>query len=53
MTDEPRCCGSGVCIIDADGRCWCGQQWLNQPADQTPVEAEDSVRPTVQSERVR
>ena len=27
MTDDPRCCGSGTCIIDADGRCWCGQQW--------------------------
>jgi len=27
MTDDPRCCGSGTCLIDADGRCWCGQQW--------------------------
>ncbi len=27
MTDDPRCCGSGTCIIDPDGRCWCGQQW--------------------------
>ena len=27
MTDDPRCCGSGTCIIDAAGRCWCGQQW--------------------------
>lgn len=27
MTDDPRCCGSGTCIIDAQGRCWCGQQW--------------------------
>jgi hypothetical protein len=23
----PRCCGSGTCIIDTEGRCWCGQQW--------------------------
>ncbi len=30
MTDDPRCCGSGTCIIDADGRCWCGQQWDGQ-----------------------
>jgi hypothetical protein len=27
MTEDPRCCGSGTCIIDAEGRCWCGQRW--------------------------
>jgi hypothetical protein len=27
MTDDPRCCGSGTCIIDSEGRCWCGQRW--------------------------
>jgi hypothetical protein len=27
MTEDPRCCGSGTCIIDTEGRCWCGQQW--------------------------
>jgi len=27
MTDDPRCCGSGTCIIDPEGRCWCGQLW--------------------------
>ncbi len=27
MKEDLRCCGSGTCIIDADGRCWCGQQW--------------------------
>jgi hypothetical protein len=27
MSEDLRCCGSGTCIIDADGRCWCGQQW--------------------------
>jgi hypothetical protein len=30
MNQDPRCCGSGTCIIDADGRCWCGQQWNGQ-----------------------
>ena len=24
---DPRCCGSGMCIIDNEGRCWCGQRW--------------------------
>lgn len=27
MTEDPRCCGSGTCIIDTEGHCWCGQQW--------------------------
>lgn len=25
--DDPRCCGSGSCIINNDGECWCGQRW--------------------------
>jgi hypothetical protein len=36
MTDDPRCCGSGTCIIDNEGRCWCGQQWDGQ-AMRSPV----------------
>lgn len=27
MNEDPRCCGSGTCIINAEGHCWCGQQW--------------------------
>lgn len=27
MSEDPRCCGTGTCLIDAEGRCWCGQQW--------------------------
>ena len=27
MSEDPRCCGSGTCIIDSQGHCWCGQQW--------------------------
>ena len=27
MTDDPRCCGTGTCIINAQGICWCGQVW--------------------------
>jgi hypothetical protein len=27
MSDDERCCGTGTCIIDTQGRCWCGQQW--------------------------
>jgi hypothetical protein len=25
--DDPRCCGSGTCIINDEGECWCGQVW--------------------------
>lgn len=42
MTDDPRCCGSGTCIIDDEGRCWCGQQWAALATDPPPVEAHDS-----------
>ena len=27
MNQDERCCGSGTCIINAEGLCWCGQQW--------------------------
>jgi hypothetical protein len=26
MEDE-RCCGTGTCLINDGGLCWCGQQW--------------------------
>lgn len=24
---DTRCCGSGTCIINEAGECWCGQKW--------------------------
>jgi hypothetical protein len=24
---DTRCCGSGACIINQEGECWCGQAW--------------------------
>lgn len=27
MSDDLRCCGTGTCIINAQGQCWCGQRW--------------------------
>ncbi len=27
MKDDPRCCGTGTCIINDKGYCWCGQRW--------------------------
>lgn len=27
MSEDPRCCGTGTCIINDKGVCWCGQVW--------------------------
>jgi hypothetical protein len=27
MHNDSRCCGTGTCLINADGDCWCGQRW--------------------------
>lgn len=27
MSEDPRCCGTGTCIINPEGVCWCGQVW--------------------------
>ena len=27
MNDDSRCCGTGTCLINAEGLCWCGQRW--------------------------
>jgi hypothetical protein len=30
MVEDERCCGTGTCLINAQGVCWCGQQWDGQ-----------------------
>jgi len=27
MSEDTRCCGTGTCIINSEGECWCGQRW--------------------------
>lgn len=27
MEEDERCCGTGHCMINTNGQCWCGQQW--------------------------
>jgi hypothetical protein len=44
MTEDPRCCGSGTCIIDDEGRCWCGQQWDGQKMCHAPLAAVPAAR---------
>jgi hypothetical protein len=45
MTEDPRCCGSGTCIIDTDGRCWCGQQWDGQKMCLAPLASAPDAAP--------
>lgn len=47
MQDDERCCGTGTCIIDAQGCCWCGQQWNGESmcfpgADSAPLRTPDA-----------
>ena len=36
MKDD-RCCGSGTCIINQDGECWCGQRWDGEKMCQSTI----------------
>jgi Domain of unknown function (DUF4864) len=46
MSVDPRCCGSGTCIIDPEGRCWCGQQWDGEKMSAPPLSPlEEPPRP--------
>ena len=45
MNEDPRCCGSGTCIIDTKGLCWCGQRWDGQKMGHAPpAQAEGAGR---------
>ena len=50
MNEDPRCCGSGTCIIDAEGRCWCGQQWDGQKMGHAPLVRTGLVRSAIRSQ---
>lgn len=45
MEDNERCCGSDTCIIDAQGHCWCGQQWDGEKMCQPSQNAAPSSTP--------
>ncbi len=38
MADDPRCCGTGVCIINPQGYCWCGQKWDGKKMSLPPLD---------------
>ncbi|MGV0980943.1 MAG: hypothetical protein ACOYB0_01140 [Polynucleobacter sp.] len=40
---DKRCCGSGVCIINQVGECWCGQVWDGEKMSAPPpISASDN-----------
>jgi hypothetical protein len=53
MSDDPRCCGTGTCIINAEGLCWCGQRWdgekmcfMAEPTSQAKPARTSAEQPT-------
>ena len=51
MTIDPRCCGSGTCIVDPAGRCWCGQQWDGEKMCNPPPESRHDTEHPPESNR--
>ena len=40
---DKRCCGSGVCIIDGAGQCWCGQVWDGEKMSAPSLTVQSSI----------
>ncbi|MBC7939312.1 MAG: hypothetical protein H7Z19_06025 [Chitinophagaceae bacterium] len=53
MNEDPRCCGSGMCIVDNEGRCWCGQRWDGEKMCSTDLgtQAEATVPKATETDR--
>ena len=49
MDKDERCCGSGACIINGTGLCWCGHQWNGTTmCHPETTEAPEAPKPTTQ-----
>ena len=58
MSEDLRCCGSGTCMINAAGVCWCGQRWdgdrmCSQGQASTPMNQTDSAPATGSMDSIR
>ena len=49
MDSDPRCCGTGTCIINSEGNCWCGQVWDGEKMCMPKLNS-GSTEPTRESE---
>jgi len=45
MDEDERCCGTGTCLINAEGECWCGQKWDGEKMCSPKLEAEPAKAP--------
>ena len=47
MDEDERCCGTGTCLINAEGVCWCGQRWDGQKMcfAESPKPSVDAIQP--------
>lgn len=46
-TIDKRCCGSGVCIINDAGECWCGQRWDGSKMSFVPLNMDSAPQPSL------
>jgi hypothetical protein len=51
MNEDPRCCDTGTCIIDPEGRCWCGQQWDGEKMAMPKLDASNNTAPSNQNDQ--
>jgi hypothetical protein len=50
MQEDERCCGTGTCIIDPAGYCWCGQKWDGEKMVRPPMkEITKTLPPSAQA----
>lgn len=47
MEDE-RCCGTGTCLINEEGLCWCGQRWNGEVMCRPALPVADATRDTAE-----
>jgi hypothetical protein len=50
VMEDARCCGTGTCIINADGECWCGQRWNGTHMSYPDAVLDKTTADTSQSE---
>jgi hypothetical protein len=50
VSPDKRCCGSGVCIIDDAGQCWCGQVWDGEKMSAPSLIVQSFINPITEPE---
>ncbi|SNX28087.1 hypothetical protein SAMN06295945_0407 [Polynucleobacter meluiroseus] len=43
------CCGSGVCIVNDQGECWCGQVWDGSKMVAPPLRSATALDTTIET----